>query len=149
MTQSEPSSGFTQMRATIFARLRDDVPQIAEFYEVGLELVFDATKNARKYLLAHTMREIRPQLPLHYGVEITRSRVEYAKEVRRFYDDWTTTWSVQTSEARQFFLLCPRPFLCRERLPSRSMHCLLSMWLPCTPSGFSSPKVRDLHAEQT
>jgi hypothetical protein len=75
------------VRAVIAGRLTADVPQIAEVYEVGLDIVNRGPAEAHKYVLAHTMREIRTKLPLHYGVAST-GRFDYTEAVEQFSDDW-------------------------------------------------------------
>jgi len=74
-------------RAVIVARLAEDVVQICELYQVGLDIVTGGPAEAHKYLLAHTMREIRTRLPLHYGVA-SAGRFDWEAAVRKFSTDW-------------------------------------------------------------
>lgn len=77
------------MRNVIVPRLQSDVPEIAAIYVAGVAIVDGGPCEAHKYLLGHTMREIRTRLPLHYGVATTE-RFAYPAAVSRFLDDWIT-----------------------------------------------------------
>lgn len=85
---TDSASGAAAMRASIRARLRADVPAIANLYEIGLDMVENSPTETHKYFIGHAMREIRTRLPLHYGVVAVDGHFDYAAGVDAFASDW-------------------------------------------------------------
>jgi hypothetical protein len=88
-SQGTPTPDTATMREAITRRLMQDVAPIANLYESGLRIMSGGLIEEHKYMIAHTMREIRTRLPLHYGVA-SAGRLDYVAEIKKFSDGWNT-----------------------------------------------------------